>query len=99
MWLSAEVTAFLALLPTAWATAQDPTSRHADGIHLPLRLGRRSRWKRDGQSAGISLGDAADVYVTCFSDTARGYMLVISTYNVLVQVGDTISPLVLGAYI
>ncbi|KAH9913688.1 acid protease [Epithele typhae] len=49
-----------------------------NGVHLPLHLGSRARWKRDGGSSEAGLGDASDV-----------------TYNVLVRVGQTLTPLIL----
>ncbi|KAI0643995.1 acid protease [Trametes meyenii] len=50
-----------------------------EGIHLPIRRGGQSKWKRSGKSSAVvGVGDNQDV-----------------TYSVLVKVGDTLTPLIL----
>ena len=51
-----EATTLLAVLCSTTAS----TTQHG-GLNLPLRLGSRAGWKRDGEATGIGLGDASDV--------------------------------------
>ena len=55
VWLSETTTLLVMLCSTTAGTTQH------GGLNLPLHLGSRAGWKRDGEATGIGLGDASDV--------------------------------------
>jgi hypothetical protein len=83
----------------SFATSND-IPRHAGGIHIPLHHRHVQSIKRRGRSTGaIGLGDFVDVYVHLAAATTHlpAYPpLHCRTYNLLVTVGTTTAPVVLG---
>ncbi|KAH9849941.1 acid protease [Lenzites betulinus] len=75
----AHVSLVLTAVVTALARVPENQQHENGGIHLPLRRGGQTSWKRSGEaSAVVGVGDNMDV-----------------TYNVLVRVGETLTPLII----
>ena len=61
LWRMARLSEATTLLFLLCLTTASATQHGGSGLKLPLHLGSRAGWKRDGKATGIGLGDASDV--------------------------------------
>jgi hypothetical protein len=89
---------FLMSLPWSWGTPLSlPAASPGFALHLPLyrREAAPSKRRRAPEQYSIGLGDDIDVCGFMINRPASSHRAN-RTYNVLVQVGEILTPLVLG---